>query len=778
MATGRFALTKGRVFVVGATLCWFVFALTAIAVWLDYERTVQNTERQARATINLAADSFEQFLRDIDHAVVLDAEHIAALAAAGEDLRDKVDKQGFRDFLIQQAATLPLVAAISVVDHQGQWVVSSRMAIPPERAGNTSVSLAYFREHDDARTVLLGPITTPTMPQPRVLLAHRVLDQNGQLAAIVGAVVIVREIEALFESATAQDRQIVMTHPDGAELLHFPGGAARWSPAALTGWRRVVEQGGGSFVTADANGARQLIYVRVSANWPVVITTSMPMAQVLSNWRSVSLMVGLLIGLAASAILLLTRLLGRSVQDVQQHVAEIAYGHEALRRSLSYDQLTGLANRSFFVATVERTLERTAYVSVLSLSLNGLSAIVDTRGHTVGDELLIAVGKRLVAAVNSGDLPARVGEDEFMVLLPDLSVYADVEAFATRLVGLLAGVYWVGGEPLTLNCSVGVAFGPEDGHKADQLLRNATTAMHRAKEHGNECRRFLPTIDRRRQERLAIEQDLRAAIGSDQFWMEFQPICQLSDGKIRGFEALVRWKHPVRGLVSPAHFIPIAETSGLILPLDRWIMSTSLNAAHGWADRFSISINLSPSEFHDIDLPARVHDLLSRTGVTPRRLVLEITETTLLEAEDHVGHIMRELKAVGIRLALDDFGTGHAGLSYLHRFPFDRVKIDQSFVRELGHNDTAEAIVEATLALCNRLGLEVTAEGVETAEQLAFLQACSCHLGQGFLIGRPMQEQDVVAFVNTYRGITPAHQNPVGGDVAPSGPIPTLAHGY
>lgn len=421
---------------------------------------------------------------------------------------------------------------------------------------------------------------------------------------------------------------------------------------------------------------------------------------------------------------------------------------ERIRFVAHHDDLTQLANRLMFQQRLDRTLATARpgedQFAVLYLDLDGFKLVNDTYGHEIGDKILVAVAQRLRDNMREGDTVARMGGDEFAIIQPSGSQPFAAASLAKRLLDTLSQPFELEGRRSMIGVSVGIAIYPHDGESADLLLRNADTALYRAKEEGrNHFRLFDPDMQTRQHERFLIEQDLRTAIEERQFTLAYQPVCESATLRIVGFEALLRWNHPVRGPIAPDQFIPLAEATGLILPLGRWALEAACAEAATWEPPAYVSVNLSPLQFRQPELPETVADVLNRTGLPGVRLELEVTEGLLLTESDLVLRTTRMLQKQGIRITLDDFGTAYASLSYLRRFPFDRIKIDKSFVRGIGDDDCTLAIVQAILSLGDRLNLTVVAEGVETERELDVLRKLDCRLVQGYLTGGPMSSQHI-----------------------------------
>jgi diguanylate cyclase (GGDEF)-like protein len=370
------------------------------------------------------------------------------------------------------------------------------------------------------------------------------------------------------------------------------------------------------------------------------------------------------------------------------------------------------------------------------MDLDRFKSVNDVFGHDVGDALLREVVRRLEAACQGAYL-ARLGGDEFAVITPTGTKPAAAEAFAERVLAALDSDIDINGHSLRIGVTIGIGIYPQDGADAATLVANTDAALFRAKsELRGTIRFFEMSMDKQLRERRALQQDLHSAISRSELDLHYQPQAHI-DGEITGFEALARWHHPRHGLVPPSTFVPLAEESGLIVPLGEWILRTACREAASWPRPLRIGINLSPVQFRHGDLPRLVHEILLETGLAPSRLELEITEGVLIDNFTRAVAVLRRLKGLGVRIAMDDFGTGYSSLSYLQSFPFDKMKIDQAFIANLGHSHQAATIIRAVIALGRGLNLPVVAEGVETDEQLRFLAAEGCSEFQGYLVGRP-----------------------------------------
>ncbi len=406
-----------------------------------------------------------------------------------------------------------------------------------------------------------------------------------------------------------------------------------------------------------------------------------------------------------------------------------------------HDVLTGLPNRTALEQQINASIAQTGRdqgFAIFALDLDDFRPINDTFGHAVGDELLVAVANRLSACVREIDCVARIGADEFVVLQRAVERPEDAAVLARRIIDVLKAPYVLSNQTVSVGVTIGVTVAPGDGTSCGKLLKNADVALARAKaEARGAFRYFEPDMDARLQARRELESDLRHALETKAFEVYYQPIYSLGSERICGFEALLRWKHPVRGFISPAEFIPLAEELGLIVPLGEWVLAQACADAARWPDGLKIAVNVSAVQFTSASLVSAVRDALRSTGLPGRRLELEITESVLVANPGVTTAILHSLKGLGVRVSMDDFGTGYSSLSYLRSFPFDKIKIDQSFVRDITPDSDSGLIVRAVIGLGASLGMRTTGEGIETQTQFDRLQAEGCDEGQGYLISRP-----------------------------------------
>jgi diguanylate cyclase (GGDEF)-like protein len=423
----------------------------------------------------------------------------------------------------------------------------------------------------------------------------------------------------------------------------------------------------------------------------------------------------------------------------EQRQSEVKIEHMA-----HHDALTELANRVLLNARLEQALGREEIVAVHHLDLDQFKAVNDSFGHHAGDKLLKIVAERLCGLVRETDTIGRMGGDEFVIVQAPIADPADATSLAQRVIDLLSEPYDIDGHQAVIGASIGISVGPGDGTTPDRLLRNADLALYRAKGDGRGMFRFFePVMDLQMQTRRVMEQDLRKALPAGEFELHYQPVVNLASNEISGFEALIRWNHPTKGVISPAAFIPLAEEIGFIVPIGEWVIRQACATAAQWPENLHIAVNISAVQFRNPGLMQVIVGALAASGLQPTRLEIEITETVLLHNKEATLAVLHQLRELGIRIAMDDFGTGYSSLTYLQSFPFDKIKIDRSFVKDITENSGSLNIVRAVAALANGMGMTATAEGVETKEQLDRIASEGCTEMQGFLFSRPLPAREI-----------------------------------
>ncbi|MBJ7444327.1 MAG: EAL domain-containing protein [Sphingobium sp.] len=444
--------------------------------------------------------------------------------------------------------------------------------------------------------------------------------------------------------------------------------------------------------------------------------------------------------------------IGRLAQSFNRMVDAVEAREAQIAHMAFHDALTGLPNRAMLREQVALGLTRAegGNLMLFSVDIDNFKSINESLGHPIGDALLCEVGTRLAATCPSGFV-ARLAGDEFAVKLRAGGQTADQAGRA--IVAAMAEPFDIDRHRIIVSASVGIALSPQDGADATSLLKNAELALHRAKSEGKGSHRFFESaMDAEAQARRALETDLHDALRNGELALHFQPLFGLSQNRVTAFEALLRWQHPTRDMVSPVQFIPLAEETGLIIPIGEWALHEACRIAATWPDHIRVAVNISPIQFRSPNLAAVVLQALARSGIAPNRLELEITESLFIDNVEATLSSLHSLRALGVRVALDDFGTGYSSLSYLRSFPFDKLKIDRSFIVDLLEHKGATAIIRAITTLADALGIETTAEGVEHSEQLDILRAEGCGQIQGYLFSRPIPAQDVEALLDKLDG--------------------------
>jgi diguanylate cyclase (GGDEF)-like protein/PAS domain S-box-containing protein len=601
-----------------------------------------------------------------------------------------------------------------------------RSARIQELADGRVISVARGQTADGGRVVTHEDITARQKltaqleQQHQMLKAHeeRLQEQNMQLDAALNNMV---QGLAMFDG----ERRIVIANKRYAELY----GLSDEQVKPGTHLRQIIEFriANGDLAGKSADQVMEAMLARIEGNGECQYTTR------LSDGRYISV----------SAKPMRNGYTVTTHQDItEQRHSEAKIVHMAM-----HDALTGLPNRVLFNERLEQALARVNrgdIAAVHLLDLDHFKNVNDTLGHPAGDKLLKAVTGRLRTLVRETDTVARMGGDEFAILQMAIAQPADASSLARRVIETLSEPYEIEGHQVVIGASVGIAVGPSDGKTSDQLIRNADLALYRAKGDGRGAFSFFePHMDAQMQERRSMEYDMRKALTAGEFELFYQPVVNLATNEVNGCEALIRWRHPDKGLVPPSAFIPLAEEIGFIVPLGDWVIREACATAARWPEHVKIAVNLSPVQFRSAGLMQTVVGALAASGLAPGRLELEITETILLQDSEATLAILYQLRELGVRIAMDDFGTGYSSLSYLQSFPFDRIKIDRSFIKDIGDGVGSLNIVRAVAALATGLGMETTAEGVETEQQRETVRSEGCTEMQGYLFSRPLPSRDI-----------------------------------
>ena len=621
---------------------------------------------------------------------------------------------------------------------------------------------SHFRVHLDGHFhgLFIGQsITARLTGLPGLPVSRRVEAQDGTFLGVLVVLISPAALTTLPKSIDlGLHGSMTLSGLDNVIRARFaadsPNGTKGIGTSIAGGPRPAVieENAKGGFVRVSVvDGITRLYAYGRVGSYPLVVTVGLELDRELAGWRSLAAMI---IAVTFAATLLL---IGLAVYLIRQAARARATTLE-ISHSAEHDFLTGLPNRMLLRDRVSQAIalaqRHKNKVAVLFLDLDGFKHINDSLGHQVGDGLLQSVAKRLVACVRGADTVSRQGGDEFVVLLSEVQQSEGAAISVRKILDTVAAVHSIDQHDLHVTTSMGVSIYPDDGLDAETLIKNADTAMYQAKEKGRHGYQFFtPDMNVRAVERQSIEEGLRRALERQEFALHYQPKIDLITGAITGAEALLRWTHPTRGLVSPAEFIPVAEDCGLILPIGAWVLYQACQQARAWVDAglpvMTMAVNVSAMQFRNENFLENVFAALSETGLDPKFLELELTESVLMQRAESTAAILQALRERGVHVAIDDFGTGYSSLSYLRKFPVDVLKIDQSFVRQIRATGEDAAIVTAVISMAQSLKLRVVAEGVEAEEELEFLRAHQCDEAQGYYFSRPVPPEQFARLLRT-----------------------------
>ncbi len=722
-------------------------AVSGSAAWLCLQAKSQilaDEERELRSLSTVLADQSERAFQAVETVQGSLVETIAgpALIETPEKLDAFLRSKQMHETLADKINGLSHVEALSLVDDHGALLNISRFW--PTPAIDVS-DRDYFQAATGVtrrKTSISRPVRSRVSGLLNILVTRRIdLGERG-FRGLVLCAIDPAYFERLYASLSlGPGSAIALYRDDGTLLARYPAAetATEAPPLPSALFKDTDARGGSSYVRrkSQVDGKDRFTSLRAISTYGLVVVVSSTVEGVLAPWRAytrdvvlAALLVNLLIGLAAALVYRQRSMYAKACFDAR------------------HDALTGLANRACLQDGLARRAEACggAFALVL-LDLDHFKNVNDCAGHAAGDLLLKAVAAALVCALDEGDSVARLSGDEFALLLAATPDVVRVGAKLERVYATLREPAVLGQFAAAASASMGVAFYPTHARDASELMRKADLALYTAKADGRACwRLYEPAMDAAMQAQQAIEAGLRLALRRGELELYLQPVVDIEALRPVGFEALVRWNHPVRGLVSPGEFIPVAEKSGLIVPLGNWVLRAACEAAAHWHDGLTVSVNVSAVQLLDGRLVETVSDALAASGLAAGRLELEITETVFLEQSGPVGATLRGLQRLGVKIALDDFGTGFSSLRCLVGFPFDRVKIDQSFVRGMEASAKHRAIVRMVIGLARDTGIAVTAEGVETRVQLDQLRAEGCMQVQGFYFSKPKPVAEALAF--------------------------------
>nr|WP_246527018.1 EAL domain-containing protein [Plastoroseomonas hellenica] len=750
-----------------AGLAIFAVACIAALLLLSNQRrhVLWDTERELANQALLLASFTDNSFRSVE--LVQDdlARIIGDLGMRSvEEFNERLASRAIHQELQARVAALPLIEAVFLTNAHGLTIASTRAWPQPAFSIADRPHFRVLLDNPDLDSYLAPPARNVQTGTWNLYITRRIRSAEGHFLGIVGVGLSLPRLEEFLGLVLpGPGASIAIWRRDGYLLARSPPvrdviGSRMEDVAAAFQAMLARSDNGVSRRVGAIDGEERIFAVRVLTSYPVVVAVTRTVAEGLAHWRRevaqvLAALACLAAGIAVTVLLRIRQLRGRHLLEqartelrvlASQRRAEAIIAHLA-----HHDALTGLANRVLLRTRLDEAMARVRRgetCAVLCLDLDNFKDVNDTLGHPVGDQLLQAVTERLRANMREVDTVARLGGDEFAVVQVALSQGSDAGLLAQRLIESLGAPYDIDGHHIVAGVSVGIALAPHDGLDPDQLLRHADLALYRAKAAGRGCFRYYePEMNAHAQLRRLLQLDLQRALKANEFVLHYQPQVDLRTGGVTGFEALLRWHHPERGLITPERFIPLAEETRAIVPLGEWVLRQACAEASRWPGGQKVAVNLSPIQFAHGHLPSMVATALRLSGLAPARLELEITEMVLLSDTEATLAALHELQALGVSIALDDFGTGYASLGYLQRFPFDRVKIDRSFIRRLGHSRESDAIVRSVIELCAAINMATTAEGVETEEQCRILRAGGCTAAQGYLFGRPSATIDAAA---------------------------------
>jgi diguanylate cyclase (GGDEF)-like protein/PAS domain S-box-containing protein len=698
---------------------------------------------------------------------------VAAALSAGPDHPAKREIE----LLLQSARQATAVMDCMTTEPQDVWItcgpegtvtsvsqgVFATLGYEPEELTKTGGFPALIAADD--RPLLRGALETALRGETVPAVTARFHHKNGDTVWLEWTLTPLAEggVYALGRDVTTHKQYAQLLHeseqlyralfeysPDGVLTLDCDGRIITANPAcaALSGY--TVNELPGKSITD------LIIPEEVETTWAVFRSVMAGNAR--NSETTLRHKDGRLVALHVTSVPLILDDTVVGVYSVVRDITERKLAEEQLAHLAFHDPLTGLANRTLFMNRLDQAVahnpQNQPAFAILYLDLDDFKIVNDSLGHRAGDALLIETARRLRACVGPKDTVARLGGDEFTVLMDGTADTDDAIRVALRILKELQTPYEIDGHKMVVTPSVGVVMGNQ-GKDSKELLRYSDIAMYKAKQNGKDrYEAFTPVMYNHVLQRLQLESDLRRAIERNEFRVYYQPIVELQSGTVSGVEALIRWEDPERGMISPGEFIPLAEETGLILPIGRWVLRQACLQAKRWRERFPdlyVSVNLSARQFQEPFLANEVAQVLEETGLSPQGLELEITETVLMQEGTATEDILTQLKSLGILLAMDDFGTGYSSLSYLKRFPIDVLKIDRSFVMGLGESPEDTALVRTVIQLAKALALKVTAEGVETEEQIKQLTAMECDRGQGYFFARPASAKTIEELLSSDR---------------------------
>jgi diguanylate cyclase (GGDEF)-like protein len=746
---------KGLSRVALGLIALFVLA-TGLTIWGLRSDAIRDADND---TGNIAVVLSGQIARSIQSVDIIlsdvrDQANAAGQQTPGETAR-RIHGHDFYGLLLSHLNRLSQADVIALIDHTGR-VANSTTQWPPT---GTDVSdrdyFQHFSNESDDGIFISSLLRNRISGERMVFFSKRI---NGPDREFLGVVLIglrLSYFETIYKSISPlRDQTFALLHSDGTVLVRYPDDIDRDDQRMPAGspWYKLSASGGGNYRSPGYfDGDARFVSVRPLQDYPLVVDVAVTETAALTNWYRRATLIGAGSLLALICWTLLLRLSGKQFQRLFESETK-------LKRLAHYDNLTGLANRVSLHNDLNEVIRANRGPTAIAIfDLDGFKDVNDTLGHSTGDILLREVARRLSEFVADGGRFYRLGGDEFVLVKTACGDPIEIVGIVGSVLRRLAEKFEISGHQLFVGASAGIAMAPADGDDIEELVSNADLALYDAKSAGgNTCRLFLPVMRARTIARRELDVELRRASANRDFELFFQPQVRTSDGAVIGAEALLRWRHPQRGILAPGAFIEALSESPVVLEVGRWILQSACKQAAAWRQAgfpLRIGVNLFSAQFHGETLIADVEAALSHSGLPPDALEIEITENIALGEQEESLQALHTLRAKGVKLAFDDFGTGYASLSYLARYPLTRIKIDQSFVRKIAGAFTLAdtAIVRSIIVMAHHLGLEVIAEGVETLAQVAFLRAEKCEELQGYLYAKPLSAADFEAYLRTDR---------------------------
>jgi diguanylate cyclase (GGDEF)-like protein len=739
----------------------FVGAI-GLTIWSLRDDAIRDANNDTGNVATILSGQFDRSIEAVD-AVLGDVRDLATARIDGGSLSE-IRQFEFYERLRDQLGRLPEADVAAIIGSDGK-VASSTTQWPP--TGTDVSDRDYFNhlKHDTTGKIYVSKLMPNRVSGVKtVFLTKRISGPNNEFLGLALIGIKLAYFENIYHSIKSlQNQSFVLLHPDGTVLVRYPDSADRSNQKipADSSWHQLIAAGGGNYRSPGYfDKEARYVSVRPLQNYPLVVNVAMTETAALATWyyRTTMIGAGALFALICSAFLLrLFAAREKSLVESTKNLIHLAH----------FDQLTGLANRISLHQDLKDAIlpakGTAAATSIAMFDLDGFKDINDTLGHSVGDQLLREVARRMTAFLPANGRFYRLGGDEFVLVLNNCGDPVEAVEKVEGMLRQLATQFHIGGHNLFVGASVGIAIAPSHGRDVEELLSNADLALYDAKSAGgNIARVFTPVLRAKAHARRSLEIELRRACFNNEFELFYQPQIRTSDHEVVGVEALLRWRHPERGLLAPGVFIDALSVSAVVAEVGRWILRTACTQAAAWRSEglpLRMGVNLFPAQFHNNALLHDVEKALEDSGLPAEALEIEITENIALGEQEESLNVLRALRAKGVQLAFDDFGTGYASLSYLTRYPLTRLKIDQSFVRKIAEDSSLEetAIVRSIIVMAHNLGLEVIAEGVETTAQANFLAAEKCEELQGYLFAKPLPAAELEAY---FRNSTATRQGP------------------